>query len=153
MYASCAAEIATVPSAGDGHKNRPRSSRFAYSDMPIPSCQRLLEQDHRQQAGTRPAAREHVERSRGLADLASAGVGLARGQHRHGGVVAVQPVGGKDMRLDPAQQRRQHGAARADLVGQGRQAERHALAGIALGLAIERLMLPVPAPREFCVLP
>ncbi len=47
------------------------------------------------------------------------------------------------MRLDPPEQRRQHGAARADLVGQGRQAERHALPGVALGLAVERLMLPV----------
>ena len=40
-------------------------------------------------------------------------------------------------------ERRQHRAAGADLVGQGRQAERHALPGVAFGLAVERLMLPV----------
>jgi hypothetical protein len=28
--------------AGGGHKNRPCSSRFAYSDIPIPSCQIIL---------------------------------------------------------------------------------------------------------------
>jgi hypothetical protein len=36
-------------------------------------------------------------------------------------------------------QRRQHRAARADLAGQCRQAERHALPGIAFGLPVERL--------------
>ena len=46
------------------------------------------------------------------------------------------------MRLDPPDQRRQHRAAGAHLVGQGRQAERHALPGIAFGLAVQRLMLP-----------
>ena len=55
----------------------------------------------------------------------------------------MQPLGGKDIRLDPTQQWRQHGAARAHLVSQGRQAERHALSGIALRLAVQRLMLPV----------
>ena len=35
----------------------------------------------------------------------------------------------------------QHRAAGADLVGQRRQAERHAFPGVALGLAVERLML------------
>ncbi len=40
--------------------------------------------------------------------------GLGLGQYRHGRVVAVQPLGGKDMRLDPRDQRRQHRAARAD---------------------------------------
>jgi hypothetical protein len=38
--------IDTVPSAGDGQMNRPRSSRLAYSDMPIPSCQRILIRSH-----------------------------------------------------------------------------------------------------------
>jgi len=47
------------------------------------------------------------------------------------------------MRLDPPQQRGQHRAAGPDLVGQGRQAERDPLSRVALGLAIERLMLPV----------
>ena len=47
------------------------------------------------------------------------------------------------MRLDAPQQRCQHGNARAHLVGQGRQAERHTLPGVAFGLAVQRLMLPV----------
>src|SRR5215471_19496694 len=46
------------------------------------------------------------------------------------------------MRLDPSQERAQHRAAGPDLIGQGRQAERNPLSRIALGLAIEWLMLP-----------
>jgi hypothetical protein len=69
-------------------------------------------------------------------------IGLALGQHRHGRVVAVQPLGGEDMRFEPAEQRGQHSAAGPDLVGQGRQAERHTFPGIAFGLAVQRLMLP-----------
>ncbi len=45
------------------------------------------------------------------------------------------------MRLDALEQRRQHRRAAADLVGQGRQTDRHALLGIAFGLPVERLML------------
>jgi hypothetical protein len=45
------------------------------------------------------------------------------------------------MRLDPRQERGQHCAAGPDLIGQGQQAER-APSRVALGLAIERLMLP-----------
>ena len=37
--------------------------------------------------------------------------------------------------------RLQHRAAGADLIGQRRQAQGHAFAGVALGLAVERLML------------
>ena len=92
---------------------------------------------------------EHRPRRRGTAErpvVAHVGpeagdVGLAPGQDRHGGVVAVQPLGGHDMGLQAVEQRHQHGRAGADLVGQRGQAERHALAGIALGLAVERLML------------
>ncbi len=57
----------------------------------------------------------------------SAEIGLAPRQYRHRRVVAVQSFGGKDMRLDPLDQRRQDRATRTDLVGQCRQAERHAL--------------------------
>ena len=46
-----------------------------------------------------------------------------------------------DVCLDQAQQRIQHRAGRAHDVGRGRQADRHALPGISLDLAIERLML------------
>src|SRR6202007_1269341 len=46
------------------------------------------------------------------------------------------------MRLDPPQERGQHRTAGADLISQGRQAEGDPLPPIALGPAIERLMLP-----------
>ena len=42
MYAICAAEIETAPSFAEGQTNFPRSRRFAYSDNPIPSCQRTF---------------------------------------------------------------------------------------------------------------
>ena len=64
------------------------------------------------------------------------GPGQALRQDRHGGVVAVQPPGGQDMRLNPPEERRQHRAATTHLVGQGRQAERYARPGVAFGLAI-----------------
>jgi len=41
----------------------------------------------------------------------------------------VQSLGGEDVSLDAPEQRRQHGAAAAHLVGQGRQAQRHAFTG------------------------
>ena len=74
-------------------------------------------------------------------DPYSAGVGLAFGQDWHRGVVAMQSLGAQDVGLDALEQRRQHRRAAADLVGQGRQADRHAFLGIALGLPVERLML------------
>ena len=40
------------------------------------------------------------------------------------------------MGLDPSKQRHEHRGAGADLVGQGGEAERHALLGVALGLAV-----------------
>ena len=46
-----------------------------------------------------------------------AGDGLAPGQHRHGGVVAMQALGGEDMGVDQRHQRRQGGGAGADPVG------------------------------------
>jgi hypothetical protein len=54
------------------------------------------------------------------------------------------------MGLKPLMQRPQRRAAGADLVGQGRQAQGHALAGIALGLAVERLMLAVLLEQDHC---
>ncbi len=69
--------------------------------------------------------------------------GLALGQHRYGGVVAVQAPSRHDMRFDEPEQRLQHRRAGAHLIGQRRQAEGHALTGIALGLAVQRLVLAV----------
>ena len=74
-------------------------------------------------------------------DPEPAGVGLALRQHRHRGVVAVQPLGGEHVRGDPVVQRRERGGAGADLVGERREAEIDAFAGIALGLAVQRLVL------------
>jgi hypothetical protein len=56
-----------------------------------------------------------------IADIdPSAGkVGLAAGQHRNRGVVAVQPIGRHDMGLQKPKQRHQHLRADAYLVGQG----------------------------------
>jgi hypothetical protein len=48
---------------------------------------------------------------------------------------------GEDMRLDTLKDRGQHRAASANLVGQRRQAERHAFFGIAFSLSIKWLML------------
>ena len=79
----------------------------------------------RRRSGKRPIV-AHI-------DPTSPGVGLALGQHRHGCVVAVQPFGGEDVLFDAPEQRRQHRAAAAHLIGQGRQAERHTLTGIAIG--------------------
>ena len=67
--------------------------------------------------------------------------GLATRQERHGGVVAVQPLGGHDMSSDQRMQRRQRRGGGADLVGERREAELDALAGVALGLAVQRLVL------------
>ena len=53
----------------------------------------------------------------------------------------MQSLGGEAVSLDAPEQWRQHGAAAADLVGQGRQAERHAFPGVAFGLAVQGLVL------------
>src|SRR6202021_2937956 len=50
----------------------------------------------------------------------------------------------------PPNERREHGTARADLVSQRRQAERHALPGVAFGLPVQRLMLPVLLEQDHC---
>ena len=61
--------------------------------------------------------------------------------HRYRGVIAVNALGGQHMRADQRHQRRQRRRAGADPVGQRRDAEIDALAGKALALAVERLML------------
>jgi hypothetical protein len=48
----------------------------------------------------------------------------------------VQPLGGQDVGLDALEDRPQHHGAGSDLVGQRRQAQIDALAGVALGLAV-----------------
>ncbi len=53
----------------------------------------------------------------------------------------MQALGGEHMGLQPPEDRLQHRATGADLIGQRRQAQIHALAGVALGLPVQRLML------------
>ena len=74
-------------------------------------------------------------------DPYAAGVGLAFGKDGDWGVVPMQSLGAQNVRLEALVQRRQCRRAAADLVGQGRQTDRHALLGIALRLPVERLML------------
>lgn len=68
-------------------------------------------------------------------------IGLAACQDRHGGVVTMQTFGGKHMRFDQRMHRLQCRGTSSDLVGQCREAEVDALAGIALTLPVQRLML------------
>jgi hypothetical protein len=53
----------------------------------------------------------------------------------------MQPIASQDMTLNQPLQRTQRGFASAPLIGQRRQAQFDALAGIALALAAQRLML------------
>ena len=57
--------------------------------------------------------------------------GLVLGQHRHGGVVAMQALGGKHVAADQLDERRQARGAGADPIRQGRHVELDAFAGIA----------------------
>src|SRR5690606_39308909 len=56
-------------------------------------------------------------------------------------VVAVQSLGGQNMVLDQGMQRLEQLGYRAHLVCERGEAEIHALAGIAFGLAVQRLVL------------
>ena len=62
---------------------------------------------------------------------------------RHRCVIAVDAFGGQHLRRDQVMERSQHESAGANLVGQGREAERNALAGVALALPVPRLVLAV----------
>ena len=53
----------------------------------------------------------------------------------------MESLSGQDVGLEALEERHQHRGAGPDLIGQGGEAERHALLGVALGLAVERLML------------
>jgi hypothetical protein len=74
-------------------------------------------------------------------DPTSADIGLAFGQDRHRGVITVQALSSKNMRLDKPQHRVQRNAARPHGVRHRRQADRHAFPSIALGLPVQGLML------------
>ena len=68
----------------------------------------------------------------------SSGARLAFGQHRHRGVVAVQPLCRQHVSLDQRHQWRQRRRAGADPVRQGRGIELNALPSERLALAMER---------------
>src|SRR3546814_20218001 len=53
----------------------------------------------------------------------------------------MQSLGRQHMGLETPIERHERGAGGADLIGERRKAERHAFAGVALGLAVPRLML------------
>ena len=55
----------------------------------------------------------------------------------------MQPSRRHDVGLDEPEQRLEHPGAGAHLIGQRRQAERHAFTGVALGLPVQWLVLPV----------
>ena len=74
-------------------------------------------------------------------DPAASDVALAERQDGDGRVIAVQPFGCHDVGLEQPQQRIQHHAAGAHGIGGGGQADRHALQGVALDLAVQRLVL------------
>ena len=95
---------------------------------------RVIEHRPRRRLPTKRLVVAHI-------DPDPAGVGLAFGENRDPGVVAMQSLGAQHVGLEAPEQRRQRRRAAADLVGQGRQTDRHALLGIALRLSVERLML------------
>src|SRR5450631_4725647 len=70
-------------------------------------------------------------------------LGLAFRQDRDRRVVAVQPFGAQDMRLNQGMERTSRRRTRAHLIGQRRKAGINALSRMALTLPVRRLMLPV----------
>ena len=112
---------------------------------------------------------EHCRRRVGAAerlvvahiDPAASDVALAERQDGDGRVVAVQPFSRHHMGFQQPQQRIQHRATGAHGIGDGGQADRHPLQGVALDLAVQRLVLTkllvkdhrqqagsCPAPRD-----
>jgi hypothetical protein len=69
--------------------------------------------------------------------------GLHLGQHRHGGVVAMDPLGGEHVGLDQLVERQQRRRTGADMIGHGRDRQFDAFARKLLALPIERLMIGV----------
>lgn len=89
---------------------------------------------------TAPVGLDHQRVDRPGHRSRSARCRLASSQNRHGGIVPVQPFGTHDMGGKPIVQGLEHGRGRTN---QGRQAQRHPFAAIALDLPVERLVLPV----------
>ncbi len=79
-----------------------------------------------------------------------AGPGLSLGQHRHGGVIAMDPLGREHVMLDEFEQRQQRGRAGADMIGHGRHRKLDALARKLLALPVQRLMIGVFVDQDHC---
>src|SRR3546814_10454249 len=62
-------------------------------------------------------------------------IGLALGEHRHGGVVAVKPLSGEHMRLDQKVERPQGGGTRADLRSEEHTSELQSLMRISYAVS------------------
>ncbi len=92
---------------------------------------------------------EHRSRRAGAAeglvvanvDPTSPSVGLARGQNRHGRVIAMEPLGRHHVGLHQPQDRRERRADRSHGVGHGRQRDWHTFQGVTLRLTVQRLVL------------
>lgn len=67
-------------------------------------------------------------------------IGLGLGQHWHRCIVAMQSLGSKDVGFDQQIERHQRGGAGADLIGQSGKAQVDAFPGVAITLAVKRLM-------------
>jgi hypothetical protein len=67
---------------------------------------------------------------------------LALGQDRHGGVIAVQPLGGQNVAFDQSINRLQGYRTGTDLIGQRRQAQIDAFPPVALALPVQGLCWP-----------
>ena len=82
----------------------------------------------------------------------SSGLRLAQawGQHRHGGVVGVQPVRRHHMRRDGIDQRAQQRRRLANPVRQRRAIQIDPVTGIDLGLSIQRQMVAVFRHQHMC---
>src|SRR6516225_7269749 len=98
------------------------------------SVARVIEHGRRRRPAAKWSIIAHV-------DPTSPDVSLALGQYRNRRVSTVQPLGRKNVRFDALEDRLEHGATGPDLISQGRQTKWHTFPGVALGLAIERLML------------
>src|SRR3981189_3774226 len=91
-------------------------------------------------AGSITRVVEHGSRRRGAAERAivahvnppSPGVGLALGQDRNRGVIAVQSFGREDMGFYTPENRFEHRAASSNLIGRGGQAGGHGRLGSTL---------------------
>jgi len=68
---------------------------------------------------------------------------LVFGQQRQRRIIGMEPIAAQHMALEQHEQRFGDHAHHADLVGKGREAERHAFGGEAVALAVERLVQAV----------